>query len=104
MAHCIPVALVRLPPPVEAGSGPVGLVAHSYHQGSTSGGEFTGERRCGRTANMPANLAKLMPMVRKIQHMWAQMSNVFAPRAVSNPVLGNPLLGKKVIPFHGLKP
>ncbi|CAK0847850.1 unnamed protein product [Prorocentrum cordatum] len=93
IAHGVPVALARLPCAANGSGLPLGLVAHSCHPGSTSGGEDLASRgRCGVPAGMPHSLARLMPMVRRIQHMWPGLLHDFGPRST---VLGAPL-GKRL--------
>jgi len=86
MARAIPVYLAPLPKaaPEQPDAAQPGLVAHSFHPGSTSGGEFDGFKRCGRLTTMPPVFAKLLPLVKQIQHRWAQQVSQMAKR--SSPV------------------
>lgn len=60
LARKVPVTLVQLP------DISIGMCAHSYHPGSTSGGEFVGEVRCGRVVAAPDAFNDLMPIVREV--------------------------------------
>lgn len=63
MARNIPVLLLQ-PPDARNGAG---LVAHSYHSGSTSGGELQDFKKSGnRVTTTPEVFRTLMPMVRQV--------------------------------------
>mmetsp|Transcript_889 Transcript_889/g.2191 ORF Transcript_889/g.2191 Transcript_889/m.2191 type:complete len:256 (+) Transcript_889:97-864(+) len=43
-----------------------GLCAHSLHPGSTSGGEWNGQKRCGTLVSPPREFEHLIPVVREV--------------------------------------
>lgn len=67
MSHAVPIRLVRLP------EGRAGVVAHSIHPASTSGGEVDLEnncKKCGTPVSMPKDFVTLMPIVRQVYGGW----------------------------------
>merc|ERR1712176_591091 len=86
LARGVPVSLVSLPP-LAGGVAPDGIVAHSHHPGSSSGGEFAGLKRCGKSIkDMPKAFESLMPVVRQVHTRW--VSNTVPRRPWGQPNLG----------------